>query len=91
LDYLFFEYFHLMGFNQITRDENGINRDPPHPMAPSGPHHPLHSPPARREMRGYCEPMLALDAGKVGQFERIGFERIEKVTPRNIEAYWGHR
>jgi glutamyl-tRNA synthetase len=49
----------------------------------------LHKPDG--EMRGYCEPMVALDAGKVVQFERIGFVRIEKATAMLIEAYWGHR
>jgi len=49
----------------------------------------LHKPDG--EMRGYCEPMVALDAGKVVQFKRIGFIRIEKVTARIIEPYWGHR
>jgi hypothetical protein len=35
--------------------------------------------------------MVALDMGKVVQFERIGFVRIEKATGMLIEAYWGHR
>ena len=43
------------------------------------------------DLKGYCEPMVALDAGKVVQFERIGFVRIEKATAMLIEAYWGHR
>jgi hypothetical protein len=42
------------------------------------------------EMKGYCERMVALDAGNVVQFERIGFVRIEKATAIIIEAYWGH-
>jgi glutamyl-tRNA synthetase len=49
----------------------------------------LHKPDG--ELRGYCEPMVALDAGKVVQFERVGFVRIEKATAMLIEAYWGHR
>ena len=49
----------------------------------------LHKPDG--ELGGYCEPMVALDAGKVVQFERIGFVRIEKATAMLIEAYWGHR
>jgi glutamyl-tRNA synthetase len=49
----------------------------------------LHKPDG--ELRGYCEPMVALDMGKVVQFERIGFVRIEKATAMLIEAYWGHR
>jgi glutamyl-tRNA synthetase len=49
----------------------------------------LHKPDG--DMKGYCEPMVTLDAGKVVQFERIGFVRIEKATAQIIEAYWGHR
>ncbi|MGA2934060.1 MAG: glutamate--tRNA ligase [Methanomicrobiales archaeon] len=49
----------------------------------------LHKPDG--DMKGYCEPMVALDAGKVVQFERVGFVRIEKATAMLIEAYWGHR
>jgi glutamyl-tRNA synthetase len=49
----------------------------------------LHTP--EGEMRGYCEPMVSLDLGKVVQFERVGFARIEKATAMIIEAYWGHR
>jgi glutamyl-tRNA synthetase len=49
----------------------------------------LHTPDG--EQRGYCEPMVSLDMGKVVQFERVGFVRIEKATAMLIEAYWGHR
>jgi glutamyl-tRNA synthetase len=49
----------------------------------------LHKP--EGDLKGYCEPMVALDMGKVVQFERIGFVRIEKATAMLIEAYWGHR
>jgi glutamyl-tRNA synthetase len=49
----------------------------------------LHTPDG--EQRGYCEPMVSLDMGKVVQFERVGFVRIEKATALLIEAYWGHR
>jgi hypothetical protein len=35
--------------------------------------------------------MVALDPGKMVQFERVGFVRIEKATAMLIEAYWGHR
>jgi glutamyl-tRNA synthetase len=49
----------------------------------------LHTPDG--DQRGYCEPMVALDMGKVVQFERVGFVRIEKATALLIEAYWGHR
>ena len=43
------------------------------------------------DLKGYCEPMVALDAGKVVQFERVGFARIEKATAMLIEACWAHR
>jgi glutamyl-tRNA synthetase len=43
------------------------------------------------DLKGYCEPMVALDAGKMVQFERVGFVRIEKATAMLIEACWGHR
>jgi glutamyl-tRNA synthetase len=49
----------------------------------------LHTPDG--DQRGYCEPMVALDMGKVVQFERVGFVRIEKATAMLIDAYWGHR
>jgi hypothetical protein len=35
--------------------------------------------------------MVSLDLGKVVQFERVGFARIEKATAMIIEACWGHR
>jgi glutamyl-tRNA synthetase len=44
----------------------------------------LHKPDG--EERDSCEPMVALDAGKVVQFLRIGFVRIEKATAIIIEA-----
>jgi glutamyl-tRNA synthetase len=49
----------------------------------------LHKPDG--DLKGYCEPMVALDAGKMVQFERVGFVRIGKATAMLIEAYWGHR
>jgi glutamyl-tRNA synthetase len=49
----------------------------------------LHKPDG--DLKGYCEPMVALDVGKMVQFERVGFVRIEKATAQIIEAYWGHR
>jgi glutamyl-tRNA synthetase len=49
----------------------------------------LHKPDG--DLTGYCEPMVALDVGKMVQFERVGFVRIEKATAMLIEAYWGHR
>jgi glutamyl-tRNA synthetase len=49
----------------------------------------LHKPDG--DLKGYCEPMVALDVGKMVQFERVGFVRIEKATAQIIEVYWGHR
>jgi len=49
----------------------------------------LHKP--EGDLRGYCEPMVSLDRGRVVQFERVGFARIEKATAMLIEACWGHR
>jgi glutamyl-tRNA synthetase len=49
----------------------------------------LHTPDG--DQKGYCEPMVSLDMGKVVQFERVGFVRIEKATAMLIEASWGHR
>jgi glutamyl-tRNA synthetase len=49
----------------------------------------LHTP--EGDMKGYCEPMVSLDLGKVVQFERVGFVRIERATAMLIEANWGHR
>jgi glutamyl-tRNA synthetase len=49
----------------------------------------LHKPDG--DLKGYCEPMVSLDLGKVVQFERVGFARIEKATAMIIEACWGHR
>ncbi|HVN66661.1 MAG TPA: glutamate--tRNA ligase [Methanomicrobiales archaeon] len=49
----------------------------------------LHKPDG--DLKGYCEPMVSLDLGKVVQFERVGFARIEKATAMLIEACWAHR
>ena len=49
----------------------------------------LHKPDG--DLKGYCEPMVALDLGKVVQFERVGFARIEKATGMLIDAVWAHR
>ena len=40
---------------------------------------------------GACEPAVAGERGKVVQFERVGFARIDSVTPEGIIAYFTHR
>jgi coproporphyrinogen III oxidase len=47
--------------------------------------------PPHRQLKGYREPMGALDAGKVVQSEWIGFVRIEKATDSNRGVLGGHR
>jgi hypothetical protein len=61
---------------------SGSLRPIPSPASFTGP---------KGDLKGYCEPMVALDPGKMVQFERVGFVRIEKATAMLIEAYWGHR
>jgi len=40
---------------------------------------------------GMCEPGVAGELGKVVQFERVGFARIDAVNPEGIIAYFTHR
>ncbi len=40
---------------------------------------------------GVCEPGVAKEKGAVVQFERVGFARIDAVTPEGIIAYFTHR
>lgn len=40
---------------------------------------------------GICEPGVAREKGAVVQFERVGFARIDAVTPEGIIAYFTHR
>jgi glutamyl-tRNA synthetase len=42
------------------------------------------------EMKGVCEPAVAREEGKVVQFERIGFVRIDAVTKSGVLAYFTH-
>jgi glutamyl-tRNA synthetase len=41
-------------------------------------------------MHGVCEPAVAKDLGKVVQFERIGFVRIDTVNESGVLAYFTH-
>jgi glutamyl-tRNA synthetase len=43
------------------------------------------------DVTGACEPAVAGEAGKVVQFERVGFARIDSVTDEGIVAYWTHK
>jgi glutamyl-tRNA synthetase len=42
-------------------------------------------------MQGSCEAAVRSELGKVVQFERVAFARIDAVTPDGIEAYFTHR
>ncbi len=40
---------------------------------------------------GACEPAVGTVQGKVVQFERVGFARIDRVEPQELIAYFCHR
>jgi glutamyl-tRNA synthetase len=40
---------------------------------------------------GACEPGAGTVQGKVVQFERVGFARIDRVEPQELIAYFCHR
>lgn len=40
---------------------------------------------------GVCEPAVSEEAGRVVQFERIGFARIDSASPEGIIAYFTHK
>jgi glutamyl-tRNA synthetase len=42
------------------------------------------------EMKGACEPAVTTEVGKVVQFERIAFARIDAVTESGVRAYFTH-
>jgi glutamyl-tRNA synthetase len=42
------------------------------------------------EVKGVCEPAVTGEVGKVVQFERIGFVRIDAVTENGVHAYFTH-
>ncbi|MFA5237709.1 MAG: glutamate--tRNA ligase [Methanoregula sp.] len=42
------------------------------------------------EMQGVCEPAVAKEQGKVVQFERIGFVKIDAVSKSGVRAYFTH-
>jgi glutamyl-tRNA synthetase len=43
------------------------------------------------EMTGACEPRVKDELGKVVQFERVGFARIDFADPAGIKAYFTHK
>ena len=58
---------------------------PPSSAVPCVLHHP------ERDMQGSCEAAVRSELGKVIQFERVAFARIDAVTADGIEAYFTHR
>jgi glutamyl-tRNA synthetase len=43
------------------------------------------------EMTGACEPLVKNELGKVVQFERVGFVKIDAVDASGIRAYFTHK
>jgi glutamyl-tRNA synthetase len=43
------------------------------------------------EMTGACEPLVKNELGKVVQFERVGFVKIDAVDDSGIRAYFTHK
>jgi glutamyl-tRNA synthetase len=43
------------------------------------------------EITGACEPLVKNDLGRVVQFERVGFARIDSVERDGIRAYFTHK
>jgi glutamyl-tRNA synthetase len=43
------------------------------------------------DLTGYCEPAVAGEIGRIVQFERVGFARIDHVTGNTVTAYYAHR
>ncbi|MFA5415928.1 MAG: hypothetical protein WC295_10560, partial [Methanoregula sp.] len=42
------------------------------------------------EMTGACEPAVRSELGRVVQFERVGFVKIDAVSENRIRAYFTH-
>jgi glutamyl-tRNA synthetase len=49
----------------------------------------LHTPDG--DITGFCEPAVKERVGKVVQFERVGFARIDTVAEEGVTAYFCHR
>jgi glutamyl-tRNA synthetase len=43
------------------------------------------------EMKGACEPLVQQEPGRVVQFERVGFARIDAVDAVGVRAYFTHK
>jgi glutamyl-tRNA synthetase len=43
------------------------------------------------EMKGACEPLVKNELGKVVQFERVGFVKIDAVGADGVRAYFTHK
>ena len=43
------------------------------------------------EMKGACEPAVRSEVGKVVQFERVGFVKIDAVDASGVKAYFTHK
>jgi len=43
------------------------------------------------EVKGACEPAVKEEAGKVVQFERVGFVKIDAVDASGVRAYFTHK
>jgi glutamyl-tRNA synthetase len=43
------------------------------------------------DTEGFCEPLVAEEAGNVVQFERIGFARIDTASRERVDAFFAHR
>jgi glutamyl-tRNA synthetase len=43
------------------------------------------------EMKGACEPLVQQEPGRVVQFERVGFARIDAVDAAGVRAYFTHK
>ena len=43
------------------------------------------------EITGACEPLVRNDAGRVVQFERVGFVKIDSVDEAGVRAYFTHK
>ncbi len=58
---------------------------------PAGVGLPCHLRRQEGDLEGLCEPLVAGEADRVVQFERIGFARIDSVDGGRVSAYFAHR
>jgi glutamyl-tRNA synthetase len=43
------------------------------------------------ELKGACEPLVQQEPGRVVQFERVGFARVDAVDAAGVRAYFTHK